>query len=140
MIQSQFIRDIFQLSIHEDAYGDKFRHQVACLTESEYEYTGSGVFIFFKQDPEIAKWTISEDEVMDILEHAEESQLFCIMEIENKKDRIEAEPIIRMKEGLIDSIEIWNRRGDYPRRELEFYEMYRLSDKEKKKTITRVNK
>lgn len=61
MIKSKYISTILELLLDDGIDGIKAKSQIKFLTDIEYDYTGSGVFVMFKHELGI-KNPISESE------------------------------------------------------------------------------
>ena len=67
MLKSKFIADILELLLDRDNYGIKTRPQIDFITESDYEYTGNGVFIGFEHTKGIEKYRFEEDDLINLI-------------------------------------------------------------------------
>ena len=122
MIKSKFILDIFDLLFDGDEIGKTLRRQIDYLTEDEYEYTGIGVFVKFAHSDEIKKYSIKSSDIKNIdLTAFNGDEIIEGVIIRNEKEDIEADATVFLKDGIIDYLEIWNRLGDYPDKELDNY-------------------
>lgn len=110
MIRSTFLYNILDLMLDGDEDGFLARTQLAHLTETDFDYTGVGVFVHFDYDGP------------DAGQHEEEEELILSgVFIESEQDQIEAEAILYFTDGIIDCLEIFCHSGDYPERELTRY-------------------
>jgi hypothetical protein len=112
MIKSKFISDILDLLFDGDDLGRKFRPQVKFLTEREYEYTYTGLFVQFSHDTGIEDYRATNDKLI----------LNGVI-IRSKEIELGAEAILHFDNGLADCLEIWSHCGEYPKNELEKYSM-----------------
>jgi len=112
MLKSKFIADILELLLDGDKEGIKAKSQIEFLTESDYEYTGSGVFVGFEHSNGIQKYRCEKDDL--ILDG---------VEIKSSELEIGANCTLFFTNGIIDNLEIWNYGGTYPNTELKKYEL-----------------
>ncbi len=110
MIKSNFITDILDLLLDGDKDGKLLRQQIPFLNDSKYDYTGAGLFVTFNHDIGIEKFKLKNDEL--VLDG---------VDIFNEADSIEADATAFIKNGLVDSLEIWSKTGEYPKEELRNY-------------------
>jgi hypothetical protein len=110
MIKSAFILNILDLLLDGDKEGKAIRPQIEYLTESEYDYTGVGLFLNFQKTEEILNYKYPEDRV--ILDG---------VTITSPEIKIGASAILFLNSGIIDYLEIWSYDGEYPRKELTSY-------------------
>jgi len=112
MLKSKFISSILELLLDGDKEGVNAKSQMDFLTESDYEYTGSGVFIEFKHKNGIEKYKSKKDDLIlngVVIKSSElEDGAGCMLFFIN---------------GLIDNLEIWSYSGNYPKTELIDYEL-----------------
>ena len=92
----------------EDAV--RLKAQLPYLTDSEYEYTGVGLFVSFEQNKGIEP-TILENE----------RTILNGVEITSTELEIGADATLFVFNGLIDYLEIWSYSGNYPANELSNY-------------------
>ena len=126
MLKSKFIADILELLLDGDNDGIKAKSQIEFITESDYEYTGSGVFIGFEHNSGIEKYRCKDDDL--ILDG---------VEIKSSELEIGANCTLFFTNGIIDNLEIWNYGGAYPNTELKEYELTQIWDNSPMKTIKR---
>lgn len=110
MINSKFILDILDLLLDGDNDGFMLRHQLDDLTDDNYNYTGSGLFVTFSHNDNILAKRIHSDDLL----------LNGIL-IKSSELEIGAECSIFISNGIIDYLEIWSHSGNYPKRELKDY-------------------
>jgi hypothetical protein len=110
MIKSKYISDILDLLLDGDDLGQKARFQIDFLTETNYTYTGIGVFVKFSHDDGIEQYTLKTDHTV-----------INGVEIKSTELDIGAEAMVFISNGLIDYLEIWSYNGEYPARELTSY-------------------
>lgn len=124
MIKSKFIVFIFDLLLdYDDAVA--FKKQVPYLSETDIEYTGVGAFISFSHTEEIYQHRVETDAVV-----------FDGVWINSKELTAESEAMVHIKDGIIDYIEIWSFDGNYPKKELETYELKQVWQGSPEKVIT----
>ena len=110
MIASQFILNILDLLLDGDKEGKALRPQIDYLSDTEYEYTGVGLFVTFQPSEGIEQYRYEEDKI--ILDG---------VTITSPELRIGAMATIFVNKGIIDYLEIWSYDGEYPKRELSNY-------------------
>jgi hypothetical protein len=131
MIESKLTLDILDLFFDGEKDVELFKMQIKHLTIFEIEYTGIGVFITFECDEEIYKYRANLDFI-----NGNSSTILDGIVLKNKNLNIEASVMIRLDDGIIKSIEIFNSNGfDYPKYELEHYEIYQNWDNYNRKII-----
>jgi len=111
MIGSTFILNILDLLLDGDENGKAVRPQIDYLTDSEYDYTGVGLFVIFQPSVGIPIYNMvgSERLILDGVS------------ITSPELNIGAATILFIKDGIIDFLEIWSYDGEYPRKELKSY-------------------
>jgi hypothetical protein len=124
MLKSKFISDILELLLDGDEDGIKARSQIEFINESDYEYTGSGVFIGFEHKKGIEKYRCGKNDL--ILDG---------VEIKSSELEIGANCTLFFSNGIIDNLEIWNFGGIYPKTELNDYILTQVWDNSPQKTI-----
>jgi len=112
MIKSKFILNILELLLDGDEDGVNANSQIGYLTESNFDYTGVGVFIEFKQTEGIEKYRSNI-----------ESLVLNGVVIKSSELEIGADCTLFFKDGLISYLEIWSYSGNYPKKELIDYEL-----------------
>ena len=123
MISSKYILDIFDLLFDDINIGKTLRQQIPYLTDTEYEYTGVGVFIYFSHDIDINKYQIqSNNSNSKVLLVADDTNISGVT-IKDDKNNVYADATVFIKDGYINYLEIWNKIGDYPKKDLETYIM-----------------
>lgn len=115
MIQSGFISDILNLLLEGDEVDDMARMQIETLTESDFHYSGAGLFVSFSHDEDIFKFRLNEDKLT-----------LTGVEIKSPDLAIGADAIVFFKDGVIDFLEIWSHDGNYPDKELTDYSLKRI--------------
>lgn len=110
MIKSKLIADILDLLLDGDTLGTDARHQLAFLTDDEYNYTGVGVFVTFGHADGIERFKLTTD-----------ATRINGVEIISPEVDIGAEAMVEIKNGFIDYMEIWSYSGEYPTEELSTY-------------------
>jgi len=112
MLKSKLIANILELILDGDKEGIDSKSQLKYLSESDYEYTSSGVFVEFKHKSGIEKYkTDKSDLILDGVE------------IKSTELEIGADCTLFFKNGLINNLEIWSFSGNYPKKELSDYEL-----------------
>ncbi|WP_452232685.1 hypothetical protein [Lacinutrix sp. MEBiC02595] len=112
MLKSKFITNILELLLDGDKDGINGKLQLEYLSESGYEYTGSGVFIGFEHRNGIEKYKADKNDL--ILDG---------LKIKSSELEFGADCILFFKNGIIDNLEIWSNSGNYPKKELSEYEL-----------------
>jgi len=110
LVASQFILNILDLLLDGDKQGKALRAQVDYLNDTEYNYTGAGLFVTFQSSEGIEQYRYEEDKVI----------LDGVL-ITSPELGIGAAAIIFVSKGIIDFLEIWSYDGEYPKRELSNY-------------------
>jgi hypothetical protein len=111
MLQSKFISDILELLLDADD-AQSLPSQSPYLTESEFEYTGNGVFVSFSYAEGIDQYRLETDKLI----------LDGVL-IESNEISDGASATLFIKKGLINYLEIWNHAGDYPKKDLSSYHL-----------------
>lgn len=113
--------------LDDDAAYDLVSQQVDYITEDHFEYTGSGVFVYFKMEEEGKKYRA----------HLEHNRLNGVL-VKSEEMDIGAEATISLSDGLIDFLEIWNYGDVYPSGEPVHYTLEQAWKKdESRKRIVR---
>jgi hypothetical protein len=128
MIKSKYIADILDLLLDGDTAGASARLQIPFLTDEDYEYTGSGLFVGFSHTDGIIKYktSIRDEFINGVIITATEFP-------------IEAEASLFFEEGLISYLEIWCYLGDYPHQELTKYTLTQAWNNSPGRQITTEN-
>lgn len=106
MIKSKYVADILDLLLDGDDLGQNARLQLNFLTDTNYSYTGSGLFVTFEHSNGIEKLRSDTDEA-----------IINGVEIKSEEFDIEAEALLSINGGLIEYLEIWSHTGKYPTKE-----------------------
>jgi hypothetical protein len=123
MIKSEFVSNIVELTVEGEKFEDILFEQIRHLTEKEVEHTGVGLYVYFKYEPEIEKYRLTELQLTELFGgFAQRLEKF---ELINSEINVLADTTIHFSNGLIDCLEIWNKLGDYPREELVTYKLKR---------------
>lgn len=110
LINSKYIANILNLLLDGDSEINSIRQQLPFLTDKEYNYTESGLFVTFSHTDEIQKYKgINENKVLNGVK------------ITSSEFLLEADAILFLKEGIIDYLEIWCYQGNYPKNDLNKY-------------------
>jgi hypothetical protein len=126
VVKSKYISDLLDLLLDGDKEGIAVRPQVEFLTDTEYNYTGGGLFVSFSHEDGIAKYKYSKEE--NFFMHG--------VRITTSEYPIEAEGAVFLKNGLIDYVEIWCIAGDYPQEDLKKYTLTQAWNNSPGKQIT----
>lgn len=110
MIKSKYILDILDILLEGDDFGQRARLQIDFLTDANYNYTGTGLFVTFDHAIGIEQYRIKA-----------ESPVINGVEIKSTELEIGAEAMVSINNGLIDDLEIWSYSGNYPPKELSSY-------------------
>ena len=124
MIKSKFVFHILDLILDGADEGKLARPQINYLSDSNYEYTGAGLFVFFTKNAGIEKFRIQK-----------ENLVLNGVKLKSPELKIEADAILFFKEGLIDYLEIWSVDGNYPESDLTSYELSQVWDNSPKRVI-----
>jgi hypothetical protein len=118
MIESEFILDILNLLLDGDEKRKAFLPQIDYLTDSEYEYTGAGLFVTFRSSEKILIYRVeSAPPVLD-----------GVAITSSELNDLGASAILFIKDGIIDCLEIFSYDGGYPRKELTSYTLKQEED------------
>jgi hypothetical protein len=139
MIQSQFILDILELSLTDCKYERLLRLQIPFLFEKGRQHTGVGMYIYFNTEGGADKYRISEKNEPKFDIDGNSIQVLDGIEVTNTELSILADAAVHIKNGLIDSVEIWNKNGEeYPSQEPDCYELTQAwLDISQRRTIVR---
>ena len=110
MISSKFILNILDLLLGGDEVGKALRSQVPYLTDTDYEYTGSGLFVTFEAATGIENLRYNQDKLV----------LDGVSIVSPELD-IGAYAIAFISNGIIDFLEICSNNAIYPGKELNIY-------------------
>lgn len=123
MIKWEFVSNIIELTIEDEKFEDILFEQIRHLIEKEEEHTGVGLYVYFKYEPEIEKYRLTESQLAELFGgSAHRLEKF---ELINSEINLLADTIVHFSNGLINYLEIWNKLGDYPKGELVTYELKR---------------
>lgn len=99
------------LLVDDDEYRLLYRPQLDYITDDKYDYAnGSGLFVTFTTDDRIN--TLPQNKDTNVIDGV------TIKSIENG---LVAKAILHIKNGLIDSLEIWCVTNNYPDHDLKKY-------------------
>jgi hypothetical protein len=126
MIKSKFILEILDLLLDGENDGLMIRRQLDCLTDENYNYTGSGLFVTFLHNDNNSTKRIQKDNLV----------LNGVL-IKSSELEIGADATIFITNGIIDYLEIWSQSGDYPKRELADYILTQVWEDSPKRQITK---
>jgi len=110
MIKSKYIADIVHLLIDADDVELKIRQQAELISDTDYNYTGYGLFVTFTSPESIKNYRIEKDDL-----------LLLGVKINSEESNIDAEAILFFKAGIIDYLEIWCNTDNYPKHDLSNY-------------------
>lgn len=126
MISSKFIIDILELILDDENVSKSLHEQIDFLTDTEIKHTGIGMFIHF------------ENKLVEKYLKLGENLTLNGIEIKNEKLNILAEAILKVKDGIVVELEIFNKNGlDYPKVEIENYTLTQNWKGSKNRTIDR---
>ena len=125
MIKSFYIRNILDLLLDGDEYGAFARQQMPFLEDTVYDFTSSELFVSFEHLQGIESFKVDKPNLV-----------LNGVKIETDEYPIEADATIFFKQGLIDYLEIWCYKGDYPKRDLTRYTLTQIWNTTIKKTMT----
>lgn len=101
MFTSNYILDILDLGLDGSDSENLLREQIRFLFISELEHTGVGLFVYFESEDSIEQFRADvTDAILDGVE------------INSPENRIQAEGIIHISNGIISSLEIFNFCGE----------------------------
>lgn len=126
MIKSKFILEIMDLLLDGENDELMIRHQLDCLTDENYDFTGSGLFVTFSHNDNISTKRIQKDNLI----------LNGVL-IKSSELEIGADAAVFITNGIIDYLEIWSLSGDYPKRELTDYVLTQVWEDSPKRQITK---
>lgn len=112
MIKSKFIQDILTLLLDGDKEGEEVKNQMDFISETEFDYTGVGVYVSFEHVDGIEKFKSTIDDL-----------ILSGVTIKSPELEIGADSTLFFKNGLIDYLQLWSFDGEYPKNELSEYEL-----------------
>jgi len=110
MIKSKYINEILNLLLELDSDGKSLAPQLTFLTDDKYDYTGSGLFVWFTYDPEGERHRLEFDKMVLDGVRIKAAEL---------KDGANA--VLFVSNGLIEYLEIHSRNAMYPNTDLTNY-------------------
>ncbi|RPE09037.1 hypothetical protein EGT74_18695 [Chitinophaga lutea] len=124
MLQSKFIADILELLLDGDDAGI-LKRQVPYLSDAEYDYTISGVFVSFSH-------------AAGIEQHRLDTGRLVLDGVTIESDIIPsgATATLFIKDGLIDFLEIWSHADTYPGNVLKTYTLTQVWKGSKGRKLT----
>lgn len=123
MIKSEFISNIVELTVEGEKFEELLFEQIRHLTEKEEEHTGVGLYVYFKYEPGIEKYRLTESQLTELFgDFAHRLEKFNLI---NSEMNVLADTTVHISNGLIECLEIWNKLGDYPKEDLVTYELKR---------------
>lgn len=123
MIRSELVYNIIELTVEGEKFEDILFEQIRHLTEKEEKHTGVGLYVYFKYEPGIEKFRLTEFQLIELFgQYLHRLENF---ELINSDLNILADTTVYFSNGLIECLEIWNKIGDYPKEELVTYELKR---------------
>lgn len=124
VIKSNYINDVLELLLDSDEDGLFAKQQIPYLTEIKFDYTESGLFVYFGYNIGIEKFKTSKlNLVLDGIK------------IKSDEHKIEAQGTLFFNDGLIDNLEIWCYKGNYPTNDLTNYTLMQTWLNSENKTI-----
>jgi hypothetical protein len=126
MIQSRFIADILDLLLDGDEDGVALRSQIPFLTDSDYEYTGSGLFVSFSHSESISQFKLISNTAVT---HG--------VEIKSSELELGADTTLFISEGMVSTLEIFAYDGNYPEKELTDYVLTQIWNGSLQRQISR---
>jgi len=127
LIQSDYIKDLLDLLLDVDNDGIQARKQIPFLSEMHFDYTGSGLFVFFESTQGIENYRV--EKVNLVLDG---------VIIQSEGCHFSAQGILFFKNGFIDYLEIWCYEGEYPQTELKTYTISQVWNNSKNRIITKL--
>lgn len=127
MIQSDCIKDLLDLLLDGDNDGIQARKQIPFLSEKHFDYTSSGLFVFFESAQGIENYRVDKDNLV----------LDGVI-IQSEGCHFSAQGILFFKNGFIDYLEIWCYEGEYPQAELKTYTISQVWNNSKNRAITKL--
>ena len=121
MIESEFIKDILDLTFEGEKHSDLLFQQIDHLKLKETDYTGVGCYYYFEQSKEIENFKLSKNQLLDLFGNS--CHMIQNVYIINQKVNVNAQAMVWLIDGLIDCIEIWNGSDTYPKGELITYKL-----------------
>lgn len=113
------------LLLDGDDEGISTRQQLEYLSEENFEYTGSGVFVGFTHKEKAKDF---KSKKLDLILNG--------VTFVTSEYPIEGDATLFFKEGIIDYLEIWCYNGDYPKKDLVNYTLTQIWVNSPGKTIT----
>jgi hypothetical protein len=123
MIESKFILDIIGATIAGEKHEEQIAKQLNHLEEVEYEHMDTGLILFL--DPSPAIQPLTDEQLTDTFGKADHE--LAKVELIKEDQKIHADVSVHFSNGIIDRIEIWNKKGDYPEDDLESWELNRIN-------------
>ena len=122
MIESKFILDIIGATIAGEKHEEQISEQLSHLEEVEYEHMDTGLILFL--DPGPAIQPLTDEQLTETFGESEHE--LTKVELIKEDQKIHADVSVHFSNGIIDRIEIWNKKGDYPEDDLESWELKRI--------------
>jgi len=124
MVESELISEIIDLTLEGAKYESQLYDQLKHISEKEYEHTGSGVYVYFENEPEITKFRLNNEQLNEMF--GEGNQELTKFELINEELLIRADVTVHFTNGIIDCVEIWNKLGEYPEEDLLSWQLKRI--------------
>ncbi len=124
MIKSEYINDILNLLLDGDIEGLNAKKQIPFLSEKDQSCSIGGLYVYFEHK-------------IGIEDHKSETRNLVLDGIKITFKDVEANAILFFKEGLIDFLEIWCVKGNYPSKELKTYTLTQTWIGSENKSISR---
>lgn len=105
--------------IESSKHSDLLLNQLTHLRIQKYEYTSSGLFVYFG---------VGDEKFTNILKIPENESYFLdgLIVYSPCIPKSGAEVGLHFKAGIIDCLEIWCYEGEYPQNDLEIYSLERF--------------
>ena len=123
MLISELVSNILKLTVEGEKFEEILFEQIEYLTEREEQHSGVGLYVYFKHEPEIEKYRLTESQMTELF--GVSAHLLGKFELVNADINVLADTTIHFSNVLIECLEIWNKLGDYPTEELISYELKR---------------
>lgn len=134
MIQSRYILDLLDLLFDDHKASHLLNKQIEYLSVGDTEHTGMGLFINFNPDAGIDDFRVPKKLLLNNTDSKDVLEMINGLEIINESQKILADAIVHLKDGLINTLEIWNKGGsEYPVTEPLHYKLHQSWRDEKDK-------
>ncbi len=123
MIESKFILDIIATTIAGEKHEDQMAKQIKHLEEVEYEHMDTGLILFLDPEPKIKPYVLTNEQLVETF--GDKDHELSKVELIKEDQKIQADVSVHFVNGIIDRIEIWNKKGEYPEDDLASWELIR---------------